>query len=137
MRSFVLINYAIEDDVELQHSDCPCGRQHPLLKTVKGRSGESILLPNGFRINSHVPQYIFKSLAELRVIQRYRFVLRGDNLKLYLVVSDNFSESHLNLVKQETRCALGDDIKFDVEIVSQLENLPNAKHKSFVVFTNG
>jgi len=83
LRAFPLINYAIEDEVRLSNDRCDCGRSHPLLESINGRSGEPILLPNGNRINANLPSYIFKPLADLKVIQRYRFVLQGNDLKLF------------------------------------------------------
>lgn len=133
LRTFPLINYAIEDEVTLKEGTCACGRFHPLIESINGRSGEPILLPNGKRINANLPSYIFKPLAALKIIQRYRFVLQGKDLKLYLIVSDKFTDDHMRIVEQETKAAFGSDIQFSTHLVSKMEVLPNAKHKSFVV----
>jgi phenylacetate-CoA ligase len=133
LRAFPLINYSIGDEVELKLDTCDCGRSHPLLETIKGRSGEPILLPNGRRINANLPSYIFKPLASLGVIRRYRFVQQGNDLKLYLVVSEKITNDLLQLVEQETKKAFGADISFTTHIVPEMETLPNAKHKCFVV----
>ena len=133
LRAFPLINYGIEDEISLGNEACTCGRTHPILRSVNGRSGEPITLPNGKRINANLPSYIFKPLADLRVIQRYRFVQKDKELKLFLIISQRFSEEHLKLIDKETKKAFGNDIQYTTQIVTEMEVLPNAKHKCFVV----
>ena len=133
LRAFPLVNYGIEDEISFSDEICPCRRAHPILRAVNGRSGEPITLPNGHRINANLPSYIFKPLADLRVIQRYRFVQKKNELKLFLIVSQRFSEEHLKLIDQETKKAFGNDIRYTAQIVSKMDALPNAKHKCFVV----
>jgi phenylacetate-CoA ligase len=133
LRAFPLINYGIEDEISLGNDTCSCGRAHPIIHSINGRSGEPIHLPNGNQINANLPSYIFKPLASLRVVRRYRFLLQGNDLKLFLVVSENFNDEHIHLIDHETRCAFGEDIQYTTHIVSELEPLANAKHKCFVV----
>ncbi|MBI5296396.1 MAG: phenylacetate--CoA ligase family protein [Chloroflexi bacterium] len=133
LRAFPMINYGIGDEGEFKEGRCDCGRSHPMLASINGRSGEPIVLPNGRRINSHLPVYIFKPFARLRIVQRFRFVLQGGDLKLYLVVSEGFNTEHLQMIEREVRTAFGEDILFSTHIVSNLDPLPNAKHKTFVV----
>ncbi|MFZ5878866.1 MAG: phenylacetate--CoA ligase family protein [Chloroflexota bacterium] len=133
LRAFPMINYGIGDEGQLKEGRCDCGRSHPLLASLSGRSGEPILLPNGRRVNAHLPMYIFKPFASLKVIQKFRFVLQGGDLKLYLVVSDGFGEEHLRMVEREVRVAFGEDTSFSTHVVSNLDPLPNAKHRAFVV----
>ena len=133
LRAFPMINYAIEDEIVVKKEQCSCGLAHPILESINGRSGDPILLPNGKIINANLPSYIFKPLTELRIIQKYRFVLQGDNLKLFLIVSERYNQEHLKLIERETKAAFGDNIKFTTNIVLNMELLPNAKHKCFVV----
>jgi phenylacetate-CoA ligase len=133
LRAFPLVNYGMEDEVSLGNGVCTCGRAHPILRSVNGRSGEPITLPNGKRINANLPSYIFKPLADLRVIQRYRFIQKDNDLKLFLIVSHRFSDEHLRLIDQQTKKAFGNDIQYTTHIVSEMDALPNAKHKCFVV----
>jgi phenylacetate-CoA ligase len=137
LRACPLINYAIGDEVKIKQGRCDCGRAHPMIESIVGRSGEPIMLSNGRRINANLPSYIFKPLASLKVIRRYRFVQQGNNLKLLLVVSNAFNDQHLKLVEEETRNAFGEDIQFTSHIVSEIENLSNAKHRSFVILPSG
>jgi len=133
LRAFPLIRYAIGDRVILKEGVCPCGRPHPMLQSVEGRSGKTILLPNGRRVNANLPSYIFKPLASLNVIQRYRFVQSSDQqLDLYLVVGSSFREEHRKLVEREMRTALGEDLSIPIRVVPQLPHLPNAKHRDYV-----
>ncbi|MBI5296393.1 MAG: phenylacetate--CoA ligase family protein [Chloroflexi bacterium] len=133
LRAFPMINYGIGDEGEFKEGRCDCGRSHPMIKVLSGRSGEPIVLPNGRRINANLPSYIFKPFARLRVIRRFRFVLQGRDLRLYLVVSDGFGGEHMGAVEREVRAAFGEDILFSTHIVPALTPLPNAKHRTFIV----
>jgi len=134
LRAFPMIRYAIGDESAWQTGSCSCGRAHPVIEPVAGRTGDSILLSNGKRINGNLPSYIFKPLSQYGVIRRYRFVQEmGQALKLYLVTTPGFSEQHLEIIKQETQRAFGNDLSFTVTLVDDLPHLPNAKHRDFVV----
>jgi phenylacetate-CoA ligase len=135
LRAFPMIRYALGDEIVLGQSSCACGRAQPLLASIEGRAGEPITLPNGRRINGNLPSYIFKPLATLGVIRRYRFVQRERDLELFLVVSTKFQRSHLQLVKQETHRAFGDDLELKISVVTELPHLANAKHRDYVLVT--
>lgn len=133
LRAFPLIRYEIGDEANLSDDKCICGRPHPLVKNIVGRSGDPITLPNGSKINSHLPGYIFKPLSSLGVIRKYRFVHYSDNtLKLYLIVNENFTNEHMRIVEEETKKAFGDDIIFTIHKVDEIPHLPNAKHRSYI-----
>ncbi len=133
LRAFPLIKYSIGDDIVLGTETCTCGRAHPLIKSIEGRSGEPITLPNGRKVNANLPSYIFKALGKYGVIRRYRFVAKPhEPLKLFLVVTNRFTNEHLNIVEEETRNAFGSDIVFSVQIVDQIPHLANAKHRDYV-----
>lgn len=135
LRAFPMIRYAIGDEVEALEEDgpCPCGRAHPRIRSVEGRSGEPIVLPNGRRVNANLPSYVFKPLGSLGVIRRYRFVHHaGGELELLLVVTAGFRDEHRALVERETRAAFGDDVDVKIRQVDALPHLANAKHRDYV-----
>ena len=134
LRSFPMIRYAIGDDAVFKPGKCTCGRPHPMLESIEGRSGDPIILPNGSKINSHLTGYIFKALAKYAVIRRYRFVYdRAKNdLRLYLVVTQDFKEEHMTVIKQETRKAFGEGVEINICITDNIPHLPNAKHRDFI-----
>lgn len=133
LRAFPLIRYAIGDEAEMQEGLCDCGRPHEVIKSLEGRAGEPILLPNGRRVNANLPSYIFKPLSALGVIRRYRFVQTSPHdLRLYLVVTNDFAEAHLKTVEREIYSAFGADIVCPVDVVESLPHLPNAKHRDYV-----
>jgi phenylacetate-CoA ligase len=132
-RAFPFIRYAIGDEIIFQEGLCDCGRPHPRLLSIEGRIGEPVILPNGRRINANLPSYIFKALSSLNAIRRYRFVHTCSNsLELYLVVTQNFKDEYIDLIKQETLAAFGQDIFLTVHVVESLPHLPNAKHRDYV-----
>lgn len=132
LRAFPMVRYAIGDELVMSTEPCPCGRAAPVIADVEGRSGEPIVLPNGRTINANLPSYIFKPLGSLGILRRYRFVQRGSELELMLVVTNAFRTEHLERIKHETRNAFGADIDFRVTIVPTLPHLANAKHRDYV-----
>lgn len=132
LRAFPMIRYQLGDEITIDLGQCTCGRSHPMLKSVEGRSGNFITLPNKKRINPNLPSYIFKPLSSLGVLRRYRFVQRDGALILYLVTNASFNDSHLKIIKRETQAALGADLSLTIEIVKQLPHLPNAKHRDYI-----
>lgn len=133
LRAFPFICYEIDDEIIFQEGLCDCGRPHPILLSIEGRSGEPVILPNGRRINPNLPSYIFKSLSSLNAIRRYRFVHTSNNtLELYLTVTQNFKDEYIHQIKKETRAAFGEDIPLTVRVVDSLPHLPNAKHRDYV-----
>jgi len=132
LRAFPMIRYQLGDEITLRSEQCTCGRAHPMLDSVEGRSGDFIVLPNGKRINPNLPSYIFKPLGSLGVIRRYRFVQQSDTLTLFLTVNNNFSETHLEIIKRETLKAFGANIPLSIEIVEEMPHLPNAKHRDYI-----
>ena len=132
LRAFPMIRYAMGDEIVIDARACPCGRAQPLVAVIEGRAGEPIRLPNGRTVNANLPSYIFKPLAALGVIRRYRFVHKGDELELFLVVSQQFQpEEHLRVVRQEIRSAFG-EVDVEIRVVEELPYLPNAKHRDYV-----
>ncbi|MEM1204173.1 MAG: hypothetical protein AAGN66_13165 [Acidobacteriota bacterium] len=138
LRAFPLIRYAIGDGARRRDGICPCGRAHPMIADLEGRSGKPIQLPNGRRVNANLPSYVFKPFADGAVIRRYRFVETPKGLTLLLAVDRNsFTGEHLAQVRRETHRAFGDDLDLEVEILDTLPTLPNAKHRDYVPLDRG
>ena len=135
LKAFPLINYAIGDEIDFAPDSevCKCGRPHPIVSSVVGRSGEPIRLPNGRLVNANLPSYIFKPLAHLKRIRRYRFVEKPmGQLDLLLVVTQAFSRDDYAVVEKEVHKAFGPDINLEIRIVDRLPTLPNAKHRCYI-----
>jgi phenylacetate-CoA ligase len=133
LRAFPMIRYAIGDEVTLKDGVCACGRAHPMLASIEGRSGDAIVLPNGRRINANLPSYILKPFSRLGTIRRYRFVQHDDGgIDLCLVVSRAFDPNAIPALARECASAFGADCPVRVRIVESLPILPNAKHRDFV-----
>lgn len=135
--SMPLIRYNTGDEVVFSDKSCSCGKPYPLLNSVEGRSGYDIILPNGRKINANLPSYIFKEIARKGVIRRYRFIDYGDGkLNLYIVKAKSFSDNDLKILRKEVEKAFGKDIEVIIRFVDTLDNLPNAKHRDYVVVKN-
>jgi len=135
--SMPLIRYRTGDEVVFSDKMCQCGRGYPLIEKVEGRCGEDIILPNGVKVNTNLPSYIFKNIAKDGLIRRYRFVDKNDGfLYLYVVPTDRYDLKTEAFLFKEIKKAFGEDIKVIIEKVEALENLPNAKHRDYIKIKN-
>lgn len=137
LNAFPLVNYSLDDYVEKSPHVCDCGRKHPIIKTIKGRSGEPILLPDGRSVNANLPSYVFKNVSSGSKILRYRFHnVQNQKLVLLYEVLNDFTEDELFEIKQECVSAFGGNIAIEMHRVAAIPNLPNAKHKDYVYSDN-
>lgn len=131
--AFPLIKYRIGDFVSDWHAtDRVLEAKHRLFGRVSGRTGESIELPNGRRINSNLPSYIFKGLAAERKILRYRFIhnKKTNILSLRVIPLTDDLVGLRQKISDEVMKAFG--CSCNIEFVESLSDLPNAKHKDYI-----
>ena len=133
LRSFPMIRYALGDEVSLNYGVCSCGRAQPVLDSVIGRHVAPIVLSNGKKVDDQLLSYIFKPLASLGVIRKYRFVeYAGGYMDLLLVISGNFQSNHKSQIEGEIRGVLGNDLKFEIKIVENFPEMESAKYRSYI-----
>ncbi len=74
-----LIRYRIEDIGSPGNGACRCGRNLPILRSLKGRSDDFILLPGGKRIDPIFFEYILKALPKkYGTVKQFRIVQEED-----------------------------------------------------------
>ncbi len=135
-RSFPIVNYRQGDELVFEKGLCGCGRQHPMLAMIDGRSGDDIRLPNGKILNANAPSYVFKVPEIARRVVRYRFINRSDEkLELLVVPVSKLTAADQQLLRDQTYSAFQshpDDFPFEIVEVDEIPLFANAKHKDFV-----
>ena len=71
--AYPLIRYAVGDRAEAG-GPCPCGRPHPVLRQIIGRTRDQIVLPSGQRRYCHFGQLLgfwdFSDIRQFQVVQK-------------------------------------------------------------------
>ncbi len=102
----------------------------PLLGRLAGRAGDTLVLPDGRRLNANQPSYIFKSHGREGRVREYQFVQYLDRVELRIVAGPAWSGEWLEKLRGEVRQVLGIDVA--VKLVPRFERRGRGKHRDFV-----
>lgn len=107
--AYPLIRYAIGDRAEVG-GPCPCGRPHPVLRQIVGRTRDQIVLPSGQRRYCHFGQLLgfwdFKDIRQFQVVQKTHY-----DLELRLVARRRLSAEVEAEVSKRLRAMTGEHFK--------------------------
>jgi phenylacetate-CoA ligase len=131
-----LVNYAMPlirydtDDIGIVGADpCPCGRPHPLLQEICGRSGDFLYTPEGRAVHSLLFAYIFDELPwvkEYQVVQE-----RLDRITIRVIPDIGFDERKLenarSLIQKQSEAW-----NVDFSVVSHIEKTRSGKYKYII-----
>ena len=129
--SMPLIRYDIGDIVETaKEKKCDCGRNTPLIKSVKGRDNsiiktkkatlDSVALSTNF--------YAFKSIQKYRIVQKtYNYF----EIQVEINNMDEWTEEKKKL-KRKLTIVLGDDVTIDIITVESIPSLDNGKYQYII-----
>ena len=124
-----LIRYRLGDRVLLAEGErCPCGAPGPVIKAIRGRTGDYILTPDG-RKYPHVSLIVdlLRNVRRTQVVQE-----RRDEITVRIVPFPEFSDKdHEHLVRC-FRERIGGDIGVRVQKVRELERKANGKVLSII-----
>jgi len=128
-----LIRYKVGDKGILSNSLCPCGRGFPVMDSIKGRSDEFIVFPNGKKVDPYVFEYIVKNIPS-----------KYGTIHQFFIVQDSVSSINLKLVcdtscPQKLAKALnnswvrlyGNDLSLKVELVYNIPKNASGKLACF------
>jgi phenylacetate-CoA ligase len=103
----------------------------PVLGRLQGRAGDTLVLPDGRRINANQPSYIFKTHGREGRVREYQFVQFPEGrVELRIVPGPAWDMSWRPRLQEEVRQVLGTEV--EVCEVEQLERRGRGKHRDFV-----
>lgn len=128
--SMPLIRYRQDDIGTFSPEGSACGRGMPLLKDIKGRIDDFIILPSGNRISPH-PFYwailLVPGISRWRVIQEER-----DLLKVEVVAGEGFSDNGPSMIEANLRKIVKDEMKIEISLIDNIEQNPLQKFRSVI-----
>jgi phenylacetate-CoA ligase len=103
----------------------------PVLGRMQGRAGDTLVLPDGRRINANQPSYIFKTHGREGRVREYQFVqFPGGRVELRIVPGPAWNASWRPQLQAEVRQVLGTEV--EVCEVERLERRGRGKHRDFI-----
>lgn len=122
-----MMRYANGDLATASHAQCSCGRGLPLLARVDGRKLDALRTRDGHLVPGEYVVYAFlcaKGIKRYQVVQK-----RLDALELVIVRDQDFDESVVDLVRNELRKVVGQDMALEVRFADDIALTPSGKHR--------
>jgi phenylacetate-CoA ligase len=124
--SMPLLRYEVGDLVQIgNEQDCECGRKFPLVHSFEGRQSEVIITPQGKVVTAAF--LIFEGIAEILAGQIVQESIA--ELRLRVVTTPQFSNSHEKQLVSALRTLVGQDMKIAVERYANFDSLKHAGGK--------
>ena len=131
-RAMPFIRYA-NGDIATAGPDrrCPCGRGLERIKSIEGRSSETLRDANGAPINGLALSFLFHDITAK--VRQFRATQHKDrSVTISLVAAEYLPETILQQIRQNgARLLSGVDVR--VNVVPELPRSPAGKHKLVVV----
>jgi phenylacetate-CoA ligase len=129
-----VLRYRVGDlmtDVPAADAACACGRALPLLGRVFGRAGDTLVFPDGRRVNANLPSYIFKKHGKAGTVREYQFVQFSDGVvELRILAGPAWTEAVRADLAAEVRRVLG--LEVAIRTVPRFERRGRGKHRDYV-----
>lgn len=125
--SMPLIKYDIGDiAIKSEDKQCSCGRGMPLIKKVIGRDVNLFKTNEGVLIDG---EYFTHLLYYKNWIVKFQVVQKEfDFIKIYIILSDEKSESDMKEIVDKIKTVMGEDCKVEFEFVDDIEPLKSGKY---------
>jgi phenylacetate-CoA ligase len=123
-----LIRYAVGDRGSLPASQtpCACGRSLPALRSIEGRTNDTLLAQDGRKVFWLNPVFYGVPVREAQIIQEAIGAVR-----VVLVPAVGFTRESGDLITARLRARLG-EVRVAVETVEEIPRGPNGKFQAVV-----
>ncbi len=123
-KAFPLIKYRLGDKSEFLPYKCSCGLPYPLLKSITGRTSDSILTPSGVILESAYMTTLFDDYTDC--ILNFRIYQRTDySVNVYIVVDKTQPQRIASVVQTVRKILLSkskNEIPISIECVDRLDD---------------
>jgi len=122
-----LIRYRTTDRTGIKTRACSCGRPLPLMEDVTTKAEDLLRLKDGRLIPPSVLTHPFKPLDSITASQLVQ--TDYDRLIVRLVPGPDYSDKDARHLVRELKARLGDDMRIEIEQLSELERTARGKFK--------
>jgi len=125
--AFPMIRYRTGDWAKVSGKRCDCGRAHPLVKEVVGRSGDFILTPSGKLISPTVLEFAIRYIEHFQDVQVCQ--IDRNLIEIQVVPDEYYSESEGSQFAKGVRSRIGEAVSVKVVLVDKIERPQNQKRR--------
>lgn len=125
--AFPMIRYKTGDWAGISKKNCKCGRVHPLVKEVIGRSGDFILTPSGKFVSPTIIEFAIVYIKNFKDIQLVQTNL--DTVDIKIVPDTSYTEEEGKKFAAGVKTRIGAEMKTRVMLVNEIERPPNQKRR--------
>ncbi len=124
------IRYQTGDIGQPTDETCPCGRGLEVMKVLKGRSTDFVITPDGRWMHGLALIYVIRDIPGVR---QYQIIQEDvDSICVRVVLEDGFPEDGLERIRGGITERMGDEVRVDVEQVSEIAQDPSGKFRHVI-----
>jgi phenylacetate-CoA ligase len=137
-RAMPLIRYRIGDTGIPTDECCSCGRSWPLIKSIRGRLNDFLILPSGRKLSWTYFYHYFYTVLESNIfcIRQYQIVQdKKDQIIFKVVKGRNFDPLMLGRIKSNLESffiKLGEKMDIVTEVVKEIPQERTGKRRIFI-----
>lgn len=121
------LRYRIGDRGEMSGHKCSCGRQYPLLGSIRGRTMDLIRCSDGTTVSGFFWTHIAK---EVKGIERFRIIQPEDGVvEIEVILEEGAPENAVPDLREEVSRRLGDRLEVRVRVVKCMPTTTSGKLK--------
>jgi phenylacetate-CoA ligase len=130
-KSFPLIRYSVDDQIEVTSNDFLQNQINPEIKSIFGRQSENVILKDGSVVGCL--DHAFKGVKNIDMAQVHQYNVK-DPIEIKLVVTPNFSMTDEDQLRANWIRMVGTEmeLKFTYCTKSELTYYPNQKYKFII-----
>jgi len=119
------IRYYSGDVGSFSEVKCLCGRNLPVLKSIKGRTTDIILFKNSRSLSGPAMTLIFSQFP----IQRYQLVQKTeDKLCVLIIKAEGFTKEHETRIRNTLEYHLSKQVQIEIQYPSEIGTTESGKH---------
>jgi phenylacetate-CoA ligase len=125
--AFPMIRYKTEDWAVVSERKCKCGREHPLVKDIIGRSGDFILTPSGKLVSPTTIEFAIdyiKSFNDIQIVQ-----IDIDMIEIQIVPDSSYSEDEGRRFVEGVKARIGEKMHVRIALMDGIERSPSQKRR--------
>jgi phenylacetate-CoA ligase len=127
---FPFIRYRTGDFARIDPTQCPCGRAHPVIGEIVGRTNDCLVRRDGALVHDSAFNYVLRSIATLAAYQIRQS--RADLVTVLIVSRVPLSAGERAHVIAEYGKLLGRGVTVEMREVDGIEPGPGGKHRHVI-----
>lgn len=133
-RAMPLLNYNINDSVEISEPGCICGRGSRTISNINGRQGDFIKKENEELVSQYLIYYIFKDMEHLgfsQSVSKYKIIQRNLNFEIFIEKGKNYNEKSIEYLIKRMKEEIGNSISTSINFVDEIPRESSGKLRFF------